>query len=337
MTEQTAAVIETPAPTEDDAMGAVWDKLAADGIKEKSDGLQEEGQGREEVTAAEAEPEAEAEEAPAPEPEKIEAPTDLPASIREKWGDMPEAAREAVLSSHRELSRKMADLGRVSQVAKPVYDVIVQAAKEIPTLNNMTPQQIAGDVFKMAVIQGQMAKDPVGTLLQVAQQYGAIDGMRAALAGQQSDSPAVDMMREIRSLRAQLESIADPSAIDRRVEQTLTTRETDRIVQEYAAAKPHWGEVENIMPQMIAIVQQSGEKASAQDILDAAYDMAIHAIPTLRAKVQAAETPQPVAQDPARVQAQLKAKSVNAVSKPVAAKPLTEEQAMAAIWEKHRG
>ena len=354
MTENQAAVIETPAPSEDDAMAAVWDKLnsATDEAEqvepekvepeqqEPTDGLQQEEKAAE-VTedAPEVETAEEAETEEQESEEKPEAPTDLPASVRAKWGDMPEDAREAVLASHRDLNRRMADQGRVVQVAKPVYDVLVQAASEIPTLKDMTPAQIAGDVFKMAQIQGQLAQDPVQTLLGIAKQYGAIDAIKQAVSGQgQTDAARenVALMQEIRQLRAQIERTGSPDAFEERINQTLTVRETERMVSEYAGQKEYWSDVEPVIPQMIPIAQQRlGEGASPKDVLDAAYDMAIHAIPDLRAKAKPA-VPTPATPDPARTAAQLKAKSVNVKStssgKP---KPQTEEERLAAVWDKY--
>lgn len=337
MTEQLAAVEQTPALSEDDAMGALFDKLTADGVEDEAPAVEQ----------VEAEPEAKADEVAAEpetveeaeEPAKIEAPTDLPSSIRAKWAEMPEEARDAVLSSHRELTRKMADQGRVVQASKPVYDVLVRAASEIPTLKDMTPDQIASDVFKMAQIQGQLASDPVNTLLGIAKQYGALDAMRQAIGGQTPSQTAqenVQLMQEIRQLRSQLQSGTDPKAIEDRINQTLTVRETERMVSEYAAQKEYWGDVEPLMPQFIPIVQaRLGDGASPKDVLDAAYDMAIHAIPDLRTKATAPAKAQ-AQPDPARTQAQLKAKSVNVKSTSTGkSAPMTEEQRLAAIWDKH--
>jgi len=323
----TDATIDTP--SEDDAMSALYDKLTAAGVTEEppeqeaeADGLQQEAQA-EEVTN-EAEPTGEeAPEAPAEGAEgKPEAPTDLPAAIRAKWADMPEEAREAVLTSHRDLTRKMADQGRVVQASKPVYDVLVRAAQEIPTLADMTPAQIAADVFKMAQIQGQLNADPVNTLLSIARQYNAVDAMKAAL--EKPSEPAKPIPPA-------------PDDIERLVRQTLTTRETERMVMEYAAQKEHWSSVEGVIPQMIPIAQQKlGEGASPKDVLDFAYDMAIHAIPDLRAKVAAPVSTQ-AQPDPARTAAQLKAKSVNVKSSsPAKPRPQSEEERMAAVWDKYR-
>jgi hypothetical protein len=339
----TPAAVETPA-SELDAMGAIFDKLTADGIEpepvteEPQDGVQEEK--AEEVTQDETSAEAEEaetqEQKPAP---SVEAPTDLPASIRAKWADMPEEARDAVLSSHRDLTRKMADQGRVVQASKPVYDVLVQAAQEIPTLKDMTPAQIAADVFKMAQIQGQLAANPVQTLLGIAKQYGALEGIQQALQGQAPSQAAQDniaLVQEVRQLRAMLQNTADPQAIDQRIQQTLTVRDAERMVAEYAAQKEYWGEVEPIMPTFIPMAQQMlGAGASQQDVLDAAYDMAIHARPDLRTKVSAPAKPAQAQPDPKRTQAQLNARSVNV--KPAAPsqfKPKNERDAMSQAYDR---
>jgi HJR/Mrr/RecB family endonuclease len=348
MTEQ-AAVIETPAPqSQEDALGAIYDKLTATGIEPEPEGIdhvdvQEEK--AEEVTATDATETAAAEEAEAKEQEpapKPEAPTDLPASIRAKWDNMPEDARDAVLASHRDLTRKMADQGRVVQVAKPVYDVLVQAVQQIPTMADMTPAQIAGDVFRMAQIQGQLAQNPVQTLAGHCQAIRGVGRYQAAVSGENPSQVAQENMalaQEVRALRSQLQNIANPQAIEQQVNQTLTIRDTERMVSEYATQKEHWSAAEPVIPQMIEIAKQRlGEGASAKDILDAAYDMAIHAIPDLRAKATKPAAPTPAMPDPARTAAQLKAKSVNTPRSTQSGKPIaqTEEAVMGAVWDKYR-
>lgn len=330
MTEAIAAVEQTPAPiSEDDALAVVWDNMTADGVEEEG---APEAQVEEAAAEVEAEPEA------APEP--VDPPSDLPASIKAKWGDMPEDVREVVQASHRDLSRKLAEQGRVVSAARPIYDVLVQAAHEIPTIRNMTPQQVAQDVLQMARIQAQVANDPVKTLMGIAAQYGATEGLRAALGGQAAPEAAqmnMALVQEVRQLRAQLQQVATPAAIEARVQETITGKEVERMVLDYATSKPFWNDAEPIIAQMIPLaLQKLGEQASRKDILDAAYDMAIHADPALREKVAAAAKA-PVQPDPARTVAQMRAKSVNVTSRPGQGKPLTEDQALAAVWDKHRG
>lgn len=319
MTEENAAPVEgTAAPSDLEQMGAIWDKM------------QEAPEPPAEAEPAEAEP-AETEDQPSL--AAIEAPTDLPAAIKAKWAGIPEDVREAVLQSHRAMAGKLTEQGRVTQAAKPVYDVLVQAAREIPSMQDMTPAQIAADVFEMAKVQHALNSDPVGTLLQIAQEHGALQGLAARLTGQPQQA-APNLEKHIEALQAQIAKLADPSLVDRRVEQTLAQRDVSRTVEEYAGTKEHWSAVEPVLPQFIELAQaQSGEGASTKDILDAAYDMAIHAIPALRAKVTAAAAP---ATDPRLTAAQMKAKSVNVVSRPSGqGRALSERDAMAAVWDKY--
>lgn len=334
MNDLTAIPADAAPVSDDDQMGAIFDKLSAE--------VEPEGEAATEAPAqaTEVPPEGEVQEAAAVEPAKEEAPPeapfDLPASIKAKWASMPEDAREAVLGSHRDLSRKLADQGRLVQGIAPIRDVLIQAAQDIPTLANMTPAQIAQDVFAMARIQGDLNADPVKTILGVAQQYGALDGLRAALAGQPAQQGNAAMQQEIRALRAQLQQVADPNLIERRVSDTLATRETASVVETYAASKEHWASVEADIPAFIPLAKNRlGPSASAKDVLDQAYDMAIHANPDLRAKVSAAAQA-PATPDPKLTAVQAAAKSVNVVSRPSANGRLTEDQQLSNIWAKYQ-
>lgn len=329
MTDETAAVLDTPAPitSEDDELGAMFDKLTADEgvtLEEAEAHTEEDAPAQEEVAAEEAKP------------EPVAAPPDLPATIKAKWGDMTPEVQEAVLASQRDLSRKLADQGRIVQASRPVYDVLVQAAQELPSLQNMTPDQIAQDVFAMAKIQHNMNNDPVKTLMGIAQQYGVTDSLRqmmGAAPATDADTARASMAQEIANLRNQLQQSTNPAMIDARISQFAASRDVETTVTSYAATKENWSAVENVIPTMIPLAKaRLGEGASAKDVLEAAYDMAVYADPDLRAKVMTAATA-PAKPDPARTAAQLAAKSVNVTSRPGAAKQRTEDQIYGDIWD----
>jgi hypothetical protein len=321
-----------PAPAPETAVETAPDLAAMEAVWAKHQDAAEAPE-----APAEAEPgPAAAEAAPEPEPAPavvIEAPSDLPASLKDGWSELPEKTRDAIVSTQREFSRKLADQGRIVQATKPVYDVLIDAAKEMPTLANMTPAEIARDMFPLARVMAGLRDKPVETILGVAQKYGAIDQLRAALTGAQAPTNDTSaLMRQIEDLKR----AADPKAIEQRVHQTIQTTEATRLVSDYAASKEHWGAVEAVMPQMVQMAQQmKGPGASARDVLDTAYDMAVHAIPDLRAKVIAPAQAQ-AAPDPARAEAALRAKSVNVSGKPSSQAPQTERQAMEAVWAKYR-
>lgn len=324
MTDQNAAVEETPA-TEADALGAIYDKLTAE------------------------EPLEETEQTPAPEPEPQqevaavetaeEPPTDIPAALRQHWGAIPKEARDAAVSWQREAGRKLAEQGRLVNGVKPVVDVLNRAVKEIPTLAGMKPEQVARDVFEGAKMVAAIRANPVPNIINLALQHGALDALKAHLAGQPAGDAAqqnVALTRKIQQLEAQVSQLSDPSRIAETVNQTLTKRDTENFVTSFASEKrENWAQVEPFIPNMIPLAKQRlGSNASAQDVLAEAYEMAVHAHPDLRAKMMAAAQA-PVASDPQRLAAQRAAKSVNVTSQPGKPAPVSEKAAMAAVWDKY--
>jgi len=339
-----AAAVETPAPQDEEraAMDAVWEKYQAKPEPEtKPEPEKPEGNAETAEAEAPADAPAEAAEAPQEAQPKAEPPDQMPASIKSQWGDMPEPARDAVKAEFLELNRRMAEQGRVVSAARPVYDVLVRAAQEMPALSGMTPAQIAQDVFVMAGIQDNLRRDPVNTLLQVAQRYNALDGLRAAIGGE--PQPQDGLLQELANLRQQLSEVANPGAIDARVMQAMTAREMERLVTDFAKDREHWADAETGTLAMIPLAQQKlGEQAAPKAVLEAAYDMALYADPDLRKRVLAAAAPTPAPApkpDPALVARQAQAKAVNVgparpTSPPA---PKTEAEVMEEIWRRHRG
>jgi len=322
-TEQQAPV-EDGMSSDEAALAAAYDAAVAGADIEEEDQPETEApEPKAEGETAEAEPEGEAEPETAQEPVP-EPPTHLPASLRNAWAGMSPELRETVDNAYRDISGRNAELGRTVKAVKPTYDALVHAAQQLPSMRDMTPEQIAKDVFAMAVIQNNLNSDPVGTILNVAKRYGAVDGLRAALAGQAPGAEVQtiqEMHAEIRDLRRQLSGYADPKAIDERVERTLTVRSVSDEVSKFAASAPHWGDVENIMPSMVDLAKaRLGDSASAKDILSAAYDMAVNALPDVRAKAAAAKQP-PARPDPQKIEGAAKAKGINVKGAPTGGRP----------------
>jgi hypothetical protein len=322
MTEQTAAVEETPA-TEADALGAIYDKLTAESPIEEE------------------EPQTPAEREAVQTPEVVEdAPSDLPAPIKAKWGALDKEARDAWLARDRDQGRRLAEQGRLVSGVKPVVDVLARAVNEIPGLKNMKPEQVARDVFEGAKMVAAIKANPVANILNLARQHGAEDALKAHFAGQAPSDAAqqnIALVQKVRQLEQQLSQVSDPNRIMSAVEQRLTARDTENFVASFASEKPDWQQVEPFIPNMIPLAKQRlGQGASAQDVLAQAYEMAVYAHPDLRAKTMAAAQA-PAASDPARTAAARAAKSVNVTSQPTGAdREMSERQRMAAVWDKYR-
>lgn len=355
--EEEQVEVQDVVTAERNEIGAVYDRMMAEGVE---DGDQTEEQPRgpdgkfvakdapdDDTTAEEAEVEADAETAEEPdeaaeEPntqdeeqdkEPVEAPSYLPFELKQSWNDIPESARETIARTHQEFNDRLADQGRKLSAIEPIAEKVVEAAQVIPGLANMTPAQIANDVMGLAKVQADLMQNPVDTLLQVAAQYGAVEGLAAKLqGGEVPDQPnVVNEIRQLRMENEQLREQLNPDRIREITEQTLTERDIQRQIEEFAASQEHFATVEPHLVNFIPVAQQIlGAGASKADILARSYEMAVNAL-GLKASAKD-ETPKA---DPERAKAAVKAKSVNVKSRSTGkSKPLTEREMMAQAYDR---
>ena len=311
-TAAAAPVADTAAPAEvtptlNEQMSAIWNKDRTDN-----------------TPPAPEEPEEVVEEQPKeePAPEAEPAPAQLPTALKEAWANMSPEVQQAVQQSHEGLSQKLRDQGRLMQGLSPIKDALVEAAKENPAFASMQPAAIAQEMqkFNREVLQ-PLEKDPVGTLLKVAQERGVAEQLRAQLGGEQSQagSQLQQMNALIRQQQQQIAQLTDPNYLREQVTNITQTNTVQNTVQDFVSSKEHWGTVEGVMPQMVEVMKtKMGEEASPTDILEAAYEHAVSMfIPQPEPKAEAETAPQPAVleADPETTQAAIKAKSVNVQSK----------------------
>jgi hypothetical protein len=279
-----------------------------------------------------------------PEPETVAeivdpAPTDLPLAVKDAWKDIPASARDAVAKSHRDMSQKLAEQGRLVQGISPIRDAMVEAAKLAPHLTAMTSAQVAGEVVKLVGIGQELAAKPVETLARLAKIHG-IEGDLAQFLGGQAVSPAaqseVALRNEITTLKQQLQRVTDPEYFR---EQVFAVNSQERVlgdVQSFAGSAEHWADVEPHLPKIIPMVkEQLGPDASAQDVLAKAYNIALSIyLPDAKATPQAAEEA-PLVADPKKADAAIRAKSVNVTGRPSGAtRELSERERMSATYDR---
>lgn len=302
----------------------------------------------------EAEAESEAQE-PEPEPEAepeavIEpAPTDLPLAVKNAWAALPPDARDAVAKSHREMSQRLADQGRLVQGISPIRDAMVEAAKLAPHLTGMTSAQVAGEVVKLVGVGQELLEKPVETLARLAKLHGIEVDLEQFLRNQahfregqelarQQPIPQTEvaLRNEIAALKQQVSRYGDPEYFR---EQVTAINSQERVltdVQSFAKSAEHWADVEPHLPKVIPLVkEQLGESASAQDVLARAYDLALSIyLPDAKATPQTAQEAAPAA-DPKKAEAAIRAKSINVTGKPSGAtRELSDRDRMSATYDR---
>lgn len=294
--------------------------------------------GGEPLEAEEPAKEAVVEEVAEAEPEQqVEAPTDVPVALRKHWGAIPEDARDAVLSSQREMSRKLSDMGRQVQGIGPIRDVLVSAVKDLPALGNMKPEDVASEVVELAKMSANFRAKPLETFIGLAQKHNMVDALRQALGGQpQAAQDTVALQNKITALEQHIARASNPEFIREQVSAVANEQRTLSDVQEFAEKQEHWSAVEEFLPKVIPIIQEAMPGSPQKDILARAYDLALNTYrpdlkaPVIKAAVEAAAPP-----DPERTQAAIQAKSVNIPAK-VSGKPreMTEEEIYSVAYDR---
>lgn len=263
---------------------------------------------------------------------KSEAPGILPKAVRDKWGDLPEDVQEAFKASQEDMARRLGDATRQQQAIGPIFDAVKRAAAEIPQMANMKPTDIADEVFKLAGWAQSLQQDPVAALMSMAEQTGAADALKARLGGEQPSELAM-LRQEMAAMRAEATRQQNSAGIEQIVDQRVQEQSATATVEQFARSKADWAEVEPHMPHFVQIMQAEKPGATPGEILEAAYEQAVFAVPSLRQQRLDAAQAEKVAQE--KAQAAQQAAAINLKPNGAGQKtPLTEEQELSAIWDR---
>lgn len=272
------------------------------------------------------------------------APAHLPGGIKEQWEKIPEEARAAIVSHQTEMDRKFGEIGKQYGAIKPLADKLTEATQKFPDFAGMTPEQLAQGAIELGAVQVNLSRNPIGTIIEIAQHYKCLPQLVQALSGKEGETGGQDnqlvagLQQKISNLESQLSKVSNPDTIRNTVSTAFLERETETLVQSFAAedGKEYWAEVEADMPLYIRHVMERGIADGPKAILQAAYDMAINANPEVRVKVRAAEAKATAAPtDPKRTEAAKKAASINVPSNGSGKeRQMTEDELLAASYDR---
>lgn len=334
-----------PAGSEDDGYGAVYDRLVTQngadrGVDGKftANGTADGGTDTGKPPVDEMSPSGE--DAPPAAPSVPAAPAHLPNAVKAAWEKMDAEFRKSLASYTAEQDKKFGDLGRQIAAAKPFHDVAAKFGDYFDPQRGGRYQPAQAFEFMMNV-QRSLDQRPVETLLEIADRFGARDGLAKALGvhGTQEGSQSLvsELRAQIAELTDKLHSFASPDAIGGYVSRTLEARDAEKVVKDFAASKEFYGDVEAYIPNFVPMAREmAGEGASTADVLERAYDMAVNALPEIREKVRAAEASKAAAKpDPARSAGARKASSINVKSNGSGnGRNLSEEELMASAYDR---
>jgi hypothetical protein len=207
------------------------------------------------------------------------------------WKQLPPEAQQIVAKRESEAQQQISRMGNDLSAYRPLGELIAQN-RAMFERNGVDP---TNGIAALLQAQQQLEMDPVSGLATIAGRFG-LNRVQLAQAlvgrspqgangqGQGTVDPSVlQLNSEVTGLKQQLAEARRETHSWREQQEQAAQQQTDRDVQKWSEGKPYFGEARQMMGNLIMASANQGQVLS----LDDAYDQAIHAIPTLRAKVQA--------------------------------------------------
>jgi hypothetical protein len=271
-----AAVIDTappavgadPAPSIDDTLESAWDKAQTGNERG------ERGQFKSDKPAEPEKP-VSADQPPivAPEPAKpaIDAPLSWSAEARAHWAKLPPEAQAYIAQREGESHKAITSYGEKVKAYEPIEGVLAQHRADIQRRGLTEAQAIA----TLLEAQRKFDADPLGAATEILRGYGY--DLASLLNGNQQAVQRPDP--RVQQLEQRLAQFERMTAEQQKAAEEAAFAETQKLVSDFSKDKPYFDEVRPLM----AGLMQSGQ---AKDLAEA-YDMAIHASPKVRERIQA--------------------------------------------------
>jgi len=260
---------------------------------------------------------------------------------------IPDNVRDAVVARSTEWERRQSDLGRRVSSSEPIAQAVDQFKSQYEGLTHPDTNQPVTSVQAVEYLfnaQRAMNQDPLNSILQFADEFGVSEQLYQVLGGYANGETAPEganqatLLQKIAGLEGHIAQLSDPAALDGRINQVVEQRsseqEVNNAISRFTETNPLFAEIpsETLVHTINTAKAELGEGATNDQILASAYDMSVHMIPSLRAKVAAA-IPAP-ADNGKRVRDQKAANSVNVKSTSTGkAREPTEEESLAAAYD----
>jgi hypothetical protein len=329
---QPVTIVETPKPSLDDELSALYDKINAPEDKKPEPNSKTVA----EALAQEAEPELPLEPeitdppketASEPAVPAIAPPNSWSAEQKAKWDTLPPETRSYIAEREKDAHAKITQQGNELRAYQPYREI----NEHIRTQFNVPAGREAEVVVSWARAQQALDANPIEGLKWLAQSY-KVD--LAQLAGTpqaaKTDAEAIDdlfrdprldrVMPEVKSevneLRQQVMGLTRQLQARTVAEQQTQAQQVEKIISAFSADKEYWADIEDDVAHEIEVVKLRDPHLSYEKILEQAYDRALHANPATRARIQEDQQRKAVAAQ----EAQRKAAAEEAAKKAAQAK-----------------
>ena len=303
---QPVTIVETPKPSLDEELSALYDKINAP----KEDAKQP---ATNKVAAALASQSNDEPELPleadkditdppkteAKEPEKssqgtsmaIPVPQSWSADVKQKWSSLPPDVQTYIAGREKEAHSKITQQGnelRSYQPVREIYDWI--RTQGVPT--GKEPEVVAN----WARAQAALDANPVEGLKWLANSY-KVDLSKLAGAAPQgkAESEAIDdlfrdprydkIAPEVSELRNQISLLQRQLHAQANADNSVRQRQVETIIETFSADKQDWADLENDIVNEIEVLKSQDPALPYDKLLEKAYDRARWANPDIRARI----------------------------------------------------
>lgn len=204
---------------------------------------------------------------PDPQPVVIEAPQSLPADVKAKWSALPPDVQKYWSDREGEVHKKLtADGERIKSLSS--FEEAVAPYQDVFQKANVPPARYISELMR---IEREIGNDPYKAIQYIANRHGLNLGSLAHHTGQLPD-PNSALFSKIQSLESRL-------AEREQADQQARLSDAEQRIEQFKKDRPHFDEATDMMDKLI--------RSGAAQGLEDAYDMAIHASPDIRAKIEA--------------------------------------------------
>lgn len=278
--EQAASVQEAApsAPSVDEKLQAIYDKhypaRSGDGKFTERDPVETPLEAAPDDTGLTVQPETKQIETAAP---SIDPPASWTADMKAKWASLPPDAREYIASRESESHKAITQMGMKAKALEP-FAHVAQKHSDFIQRFGLSPDQAYDNLL---VAARQLQDNPAGFIAHIAKTHGVdLSRLTQEQDGQvaQPDPMLLEMRRELSELR-QWKAEREREATHQR------QQSVESEIEAFGKDKPYWDQLEEDLVIEVSALKQHNPNMAPRDLLQKAYDRAIHANPDTRARI----------------------------------------------------
>lgn len=279
-----SAPVEQAAPSFEDTMSQVWDKMNPkrdDTGQFASDNPVAEGaEPAADATVKKIDQPSDAAQEPV-KPPAIEAPNSWSAEMKAKFGALPPEAQQYIADREREAHQAITQKGEQIKAFEPIRQTLDQH-REVFVKNGVTE---AEGISKLLAADRFLESNPVEAIKWLANSYGV--DLRQFVTGNPQQDQSQQPSSEVFQLRRELAEIKNSLTARERSEQQAQTATVAQTIEKFASENPYFNDVEDELMGMIPVIKSKEPGLNYTEVLKKAYDRAVYANPDVRQRLQA--------------------------------------------------